>query len=320
MPHITDLFELYNPVRVSLMESLTATDLATFCHASKMHLTDMEKKKYLVPIRDLIEQEEWIRSWIKEGNRISIMGKDISLWFNRIRNPEWYWTNRSEHTIVRVWMIVGPELASRRYMRDRIKNMHEHLDQAWTQATNATPQQQADWFNVGPYDWDNMTDEDRSIMEELETIAANKANLIRPPGQWGAFIDTGIGHGFKDVRAADVPTLDVPATRKWYVNLSSSQDKIEVMYLDKMVDHNALVHWVPSLILDAHRGRLETEIIFLEPKVDPTSDMMQMKTGVPIPMSMSTAFGVINLVMSDLPNCERTVGQTPFPDAITIRI
>ncbi len=108
MTNIRDIFVSVYPARVCIMNELTATDLATFCYAYDMELTNLEKSRYLLPIRDLTRHEDWIRSMTKKGHNITIMGKDVPLWFMRVKDPHEYWSMYNYHVTIRVWIICLP--------------------------------------------------------------------------------------------------------------------------------------------------------------------------------------------------------------------
>lgn len=105
---IRSIFQKAYPFRVTMMEYLNATDLATFCYAIGANLTSREREKYLLPIRDLPKQEQWTKSLIAHGNRLTIVGKDTPLWFAKVRHPREYWWSRKSHVTIRVWLGIPP--------------------------------------------------------------------------------------------------------------------------------------------------------------------------------------------------------------------
>jgi hypothetical protein len=121
---IFHLFENVYPVRHQIMFYTTATSLSTFCYATGIQLTDKEKEEFLKPIRDIPVQQEWIKSEIEKGTRISIVGKDVPAWLTRIKNPKEYWTIFRHNPILRIWIITRRGIEEMDEIHTRIMSIH----------------------------------------------------------------------------------------------------------------------------------------------------------------------------------------------------
>jgi hypothetical protein len=262
---IRDLFNTLYPFRESLMHSLTATDLATFCYSTKIELSEQERSKYLVPIRDLPQQEEWIRNWVKGGNRLTIMGKDIPVWFERIKNPHLYWAKYTNHITIRVWIIVPPSVKDTDERRSRIDSMHDYLLREWTLATNADDSDIEDWHQAGPFSWNTMTDEHHRVIDQLGREYKQRPGLVQPPGEWGTFFDLEMGYGRWNENAIRNESGDAMYNKGWSVLLNDNREPIEVMNLDMTMNARMWTRWVPSHLVHHDSESIRTCTISVSP-------------------------------------------------------
>lgn len=152
-----------------MMEYLNATDLSTFCYVSGVNLTSRERENYLLPIRDLPTQEEWIKSCIAHGNRLTIVGKNIPLWFARVRHPREYWWGRKSHVTIRVWLVIPPNARDVSVRQARIDSIEAIFFDDWTQDMHPSREDIERW-NQG------------NLLREPDKISREQLRLVRPPG------------------------------------------------------------------------------------------------------------------------------------------
>ncbi|KAK3626279.1 hypothetical protein LTR22_023219 [Elasticomyces elasticus] len=189
---IQDLFMTVYSIRVSMMEHLTATDLATLCYALELSLTQQEKNMYLLPIRDLPRQEQWIKSRVENGARVTIMSKDLPLWLMRMRNPHEYWSMCTTHIAVRIWIIAPfsdeEQRKSLKKKEEKIKPMSDKLYQAWVQHTNPNQHDIDHWDMFSLTDWPTMPPRYYNLVLKMRKIRDGTMTWIVPPGCWDRLV------------------------------------------------------------------------------------------------------------------------------------
>lgn len=94
------------PIVDGILSNLSATDSSAFLCAMKIELPDTTKNKYLKPVRDLPEHEEWIDSMVKAGNQVLLAGSDLLRLHTRILHPDTY--NRKNERPLCIWLICIP--------------------------------------------------------------------------------------------------------------------------------------------------------------------------------------------------------------------
>jgi hypothetical protein len=261
--HIEHLFETLYPFRESLMHNLTATDLATFCYSAKIKLSEQEKTKYLVPIRDLPQQEEWIRNWVKDGNRLTIMGKNIPLWFERIKNPHRYWAEYERHVAVRMWIIVPPAQKDEDERMAEIDTMHADLFTAWQQYKDPDADDIEEWHRFGPFSWPGMSEYHQHMLGHLDQATTTRLSLVKPPGSWGSFFDLEGGYGIPAHQLHDTPLTFGGDNEGWEVLLDDDRNPTEVMYVSRQATESTSLTWIPSHLMDVHEIGVSSTIISL---------------------------------------------------------
>ncbi|KAK5162661.1 uncharacterized protein LTR77_011267 [Saxophila tyrrhenica] len=254
MPNaLLHLLENVAPARVTIMNMLSATNLATVCYACPILLTNWEKETFLKPIRDLPEQEEWIRDRVAKGSTVKILGANIPLWLTRIRAPSKYWSRFNQHTTVAIWI------------------MTERTDEELDQLTDLIEdiQMTMDYYRYDPYNprsyniWDqygNVLQEttDTELMLEnmrksLHEYESEVKSMPRPPGS------------FETLTRSDIPewhpTADAGTAsqshevRRWFTCPSDSTDLLKLVYGAEVTSTrrdwmNSIVTWVPPLIVN----------------------------------------------------------------------
>ncbi|KAK3614684.1 hypothetical protein LTR56_027091 [Elasticomyces elasticus] len=221
---IQDLFRAVYPFRISLMEHLTATDLATLCYAFELSLTQQEWNVYLLPFRDLPKQREWIESRVEDGAKVTMMSKDLPLWLMRMQNPHRYWSMYTTHIVVSIW-IIGPFSAEEQrkdYQRkeNEIMPMSSDVYKAWIQHTNPTQYDIDHWDMFSITDW---------LIDHEDGYLANQ-------------------------RICNEHQLcDQNQDENWYVCSKSTTSPIEIVYTPLVDEWYIDMNWMPSGLID-HSG------------------------------------------------------------------
>ncbi|KAK5128652.1 hypothetical protein LTR08_003944 [Meristemomyces frigidus] len=251
----TTMFITNYAIRTNMMEVLTATDLATFCYSLKISLTDQETDKYLIPIRDLPEQVEWIRSRVRDGDTVNIVGRNLPLLYTRMRDPDRYWIEgRRRHTIIRLWIVATPTKKSRDEDLAKVRELFDLLSRAWMESRDRDLMEIDCWNTLGPMDWTNMTSEDKRLLMEWHLLTDLK--LVRPPSERGTFVEV-----------TDEPIIRAIYLRtdkgesKWHMLSGPNNFPIEVMYLETTFSRRMTVDWVPNHLIDQHNTKLTTSIL-----------------------------------------------------------
>ncbi|KAK5674007.1 hypothetical protein LTS10_013228 [Elasticomyces elasticus] len=261
---IKSIFENIYPIRSELTEMLTATDLSTFCYAFDIELTDKEKDHYLKPIRDLVDQEEWIRSEVAKGTKISIVGTSLPLWIMRIREPTKYWSTFKKYVAIRVWILakMGDE------EREKSENITRSIRLEIAQIHHAIMNSSEDWnIDVDLYDGVCAT-----LIQSLESCEERMTYALRPPGKFTALSN------YLSPLEVEVSFGSTPFSRRiydWYSHSGTMCNSINVLYasintswsyhhgLPSAYDQIAVVPWVPLSIVDVNEDEIETWIISL---------------------------------------------------------
>ncbi|KAH7123396.1 hypothetical protein B0J13DRAFT_531511 [Dactylonectria estremocensis] len=93
-----------------IMENLSATDSSRFMYAVRAKMSDYIRNKYMSPIRDFPELEDWLRRMKRAGFTVTMVGRDLETLRRRIMYP-WINSNPSDDPL-RVWMAVIPPLVT----------------------------------------------------------------------------------------------------------------------------------------------------------------------------------------------------------------
>ncbi|KAH7124918.1 hypothetical protein B0J13DRAFT_531191 [Dactylonectria estremocensis] len=92
----------------SIMKNLSATDSSRFMYAVQAKMSDYIRNKYMSPIRDFPELDDWLTKMKQAGFTVTIVGRDLETLRRRIMYP-WVDSNPSGDPL-RVWMAVIPPL------------------------------------------------------------------------------------------------------------------------------------------------------------------------------------------------------------------
>ncbi|KAH7151953.1 hypothetical protein B0J13DRAFT_522281 [Dactylonectria estremocensis] len=94
----------------SIMKNLSATDSSRFMYAVRAKMSDYIRNKYMSPIRDFPELDDWLTKMKQAGFTVTIVGRDLETLRRRIMYP-WVDSNPSGDPL-RVWMAVIPPLGT----------------------------------------------------------------------------------------------------------------------------------------------------------------------------------------------------------------
>ncbi|EKG09152.1 hypothetical protein MPH_13853 [Macrophomina phaseolina MS6] len=94
---------MHIPVVVNtVMDFLSAFDVAKFASVYSYEMTDIERRKYLNPLRDMGEIESLLRDRIRDGDTVLLVGTEVNLLVSRLMYPLHYCKvvgNRHEITV-----------------------------------------------------------------------------------------------------------------------------------------------------------------------------------------------------------------------------
>ncbi len=99
------------PIANSIMASLSASDLSAFLFALGIELSNEMKQKYLNPIRDMPEHQDWVTERIVHGDVVMLVGKDVETLMGRIKDPQNPEHRRSRPYKMEIWLAVAPRVA-----------------------------------------------------------------------------------------------------------------------------------------------------------------------------------------------------------------
>ncbi|KAK3614888.1 hypothetical protein LTR56_026946 [Elasticomyces elasticus] len=267
---IQDLFRTVYPFRVSMMEHLTATDLATLCYAFELSLTQQERNVYLLPTRDLLKQKQWIESRVENGAKVTMMSKDLPLWLMRIENPHRYWSIYTTHIVVRIW-IIGPFSAEEqkedwKRRDDVVMLMDGELYDGWIQHMNPSQDDIDLWYTSATMNWPDMPLQYHNLMQTMHTIEGAEMIWILPPGCWNRLVDHEGGY-LASQRICDERQLrDQDQDKSWYVCSRSATNPIEIMYTPLVDNWYIDMDWMPSGLIDYSGTRIRTYSLSLSNK------------------------------------------------------
>ncbi|KAK4907338.1 hypothetical protein LTR49_023622 [Elasticomyces elasticus] len=259
---IQDLFMTVYSIRVSMMEHLTATDLATLCYALELSLTQQEKNMYLLPIRDLPRQEQWIKSRVENGARVTIMSKDLPLWLMRMRNPHEYWSMCTTHIAVRIWIIAPfsdeEQRKSLKKKEEKIKPMSDKLYQAWVQHTNPNQHDIDHWDMFSLTDWPTMPPRYYNLVLKMRKIRDGTMTWIVPPGCWDRLVGCEGGYLTTQRICNELQTRDQDQDEGWYACSDSRNTPTEIMYTPQVDRWYIDMDWMPNGLIDHSGTKIRT--------------------------------------------------------------
>ncbi|KAK4901406.1 hypothetical protein LTR49_027288 [Elasticomyces elasticus] len=261
---IKSMFESIYPIRSRLTEMLTATDLSTFCYTFDIELTDKEKDYYLRPIRDLVDQEEWIRSEVAKGTKISIVGTDLPLWIMRIKDPVRYWSTFKEYVTIRVWILakMGDE------EREKSENIVRSIELEIAEIRHAIMNSSEDW-NV---DTDLYNDVCTTLIRSLQSYEERMTYTLRPPSK---FMLLSSSSSLSEIETPFGSTPFKDSIYEWRLYSGITHSSIDVLYAriniewpaytgpPSIYSRDEAVSWVPHSIVNANENEIETWIISL---------------------------------------------------------
>ncbi|KAK3614685.1 hypothetical protein LTR56_027092 [Elasticomyces elasticus] len=319
---IKSIFENIYPIRSELTEMLTATDLSTFCYAFDIKLTDTEKDHYLKPIRDLVDQEEWIRNEVAKGTKISIVGTSLPLWIMRIREPTKYWGMFKEHMTIRVWILAKVGNEELETIVSEMKIIEEEMSQIREEV------------NLDEDDWDEDGDPRASLGPEMERYillenelnkcAHRSSHTLTPPGK-----SVNMRHHtyFRGREPFFSSNRTGYYTGNWYFCRTSTPSSVEVVYRDVILMHNgslfmppqqlggtksSILHWLPHSIIDVDEDKIGTWVISLSKNLS-TIDYIDGTEDTKSHRFMNESDIIISATFTD------TVGNS-WNNALSIRI
>ncbi|KAK4897673.1 hypothetical protein LTR49_027949 [Elasticomyces elasticus] len=216
---IKSMFENIYPIRSRLTEMLMATDLSTFCYTFDIELTDKEKDYYLRPIRDLVDQEERIKSEVVKGTKISIVGTDLPLWIMRIKEPTKYWGTFKECVTIRVWILakMGDE------EREKSENIVRSIELEIAEIRHAIMNSSEDW-NV---DTDLYDDVCTTLIRSLESYQERMTYTLRPLGK---FMLLSSSSSLSEIETSFGSMLFEDSTYEWHLYSGTTHSSIDMLY------------------------------------------------------------------------------------------
>jgi hypothetical protein len=232
MTTLTNMFETVYPVRRQIMISCSATDLSTLCYAMKFELTEKEKDEFLKPIRDMPVQQDWIRSEVEKGTRISIVGKDVVMWLCRIRDPEQYWNMFSKHSMLRIWLIARRGTKEMEEINNKRASLMADVDQTFQQIIDDPS--------------DIVSDDDMTWGMDIGTYIKLAKTDPKPPGNFissDAHYFAYTGHSMTQTMT-DFNTIPL----HWYTCLDAMDNNIELLYMDTCMKVGLYVPTAPDEI------------------------------------------------------------------------
>ncbi|KAK5725121.1 hypothetical protein LTR17_013234 [Elasticomyces elasticus] len=250
---IKSMFENICPIRSRLTEMLMVTDLSTFCYTFDIELTAKEKDYYLRPIRDLVDQEEWIKSEVVKGTTISIVGTDLPLWIMRIKEPTQYW---------------GTFQGMGEKERKKSENIVRSIELEIAEIRHAIMNSSEDW-NV---DTDLYDDVCTTLIRSLKSYQERMTYTLRPSGK---FMLLSSSSSLSEIETSFGSTLFEDSTYEWHLYSGTTHSSIDMLYARINIEWPAYagppstysrgeaVSWVPHSIVDANEDEIETWIISL---------------------------------------------------------
>lgn len=109
------------PVKRSLFQSLTASEVSLVVSLVNYTLSDREGEKWLNPIRDMPEHELWVRQMLEMGHAVTLVGADVSLLLGRINDPIGFWNHYRGMEQLTIWLSV----------------LHRHASMEWSSNNDA---------------------------------------------------------------------------------------------------------------------------------------------------------------------------------------
>ncbi|KAK3613774.1 hypothetical protein LTR56_027511 [Elasticomyces elasticus] len=260
--NIQNLFRTVYPFRISMMGHLTATDLATLCYALELSLTQQERDMYLLLIRDLPNQRQWIESRVENGARVTIVSKDLPSWLMRVKNPYQYWDTRTTHIVMRIW-IIGPfsveeQREDRSRKDDMIMLMDDELYEVLIKHANPSQDDIDLWNTSSTMNWPAMPVRYHNVMQAMHTIESEEMTWIIPPGCWERLIDYEGGYWVNQRIHDEVQLRDRNQNKECYVCLKSPSSPIEIMYTPQVDKWYIDMDWMPSGLIDYSGTRIRT--------------------------------------------------------------
>jgi len=93
------------PVRNTVMQMLSASDLALFMATIRLTMTDSEKKRYLHVLRDIPEYESWVSNALRNEHMVLLVGADALMLKQRIEEPIEFWSVYGGKETITLWLV-----------------------------------------------------------------------------------------------------------------------------------------------------------------------------------------------------------------------
>jgi hypothetical protein len=229
---IIDLFENVYPVRCRIMVHSTATSLSTFCYASGIQLTDREKDEFLKPIRDIPMQEDWIRTEVGKGTRISIIGKDVLAWLTRIRNPKEYWDMFKDNPMLHIWIIARRGIKEINEINSEVRSIMRSIDRS------TVPDQELQ------QEFDRIADLNRKLNNYRKMMMSD-------PMPTGTFMEAEVYNFMhRSMTEGTIGATTLP--NDWLVSRDAIDNRIEIFYKDFKMEMNKYVAGPSSFIIERY--------------------------------------------------------------------
>ena len=277
MVTIQRVFESVQPARYAILNYMTATDISTFCHALKLPLTPKEKHVYLKPIRDLVEQEQWINDEINKGTKISIVGEHIPVWMMRIREPIKYWQMFREHITIRIWILAKIGSEEKHLIQLELNNAIQEMNRFVRAVTGESYMSEDDdaqeaWLFLEEPDYvppgleavenaDKFLSKKRTLREAMISYRSMTQCTFQPSGKFYDLYMPQFEH------ESSIPFLDRPCGNNskytWNMPIQSSSAPICLFYANINITRNEVLDWVPHSILDVDESGISTWAIHL---------------------------------------------------------
>ncbi|KAF1363088.1 hypothetical protein EJ07DRAFT_103984 [Lizonia empirigonia] len=117
---LQDLFVPY-PVRKKILQSLSAYDTAKLEVALRGLLSCQERKLYLQPLRDLVEDTAEIQALEAYGMRLLLLGNDVSALQQRLKFPQDYICKHGHSQKLKIYLVgLCPAFTKTTGFRDRL--------------------------------------------------------------------------------------------------------------------------------------------------------------------------------------------------------
>lgn len=105
------VFDVIETFRGPFLEALTPSEIALFTAVTRCELSEAERSRYLVAVREFPQYELWLRERLDRGDSVAVVGEGAKRMRERFLDPLKFWETQAPGRDFNVWLAVVPHLA-----------------------------------------------------------------------------------------------------------------------------------------------------------------------------------------------------------------